>query len=144
MPPTHTRRAILVYLGLALGNPLGRSHAAPARNLEDLLRAMRIVETGGEPNGGRDAVGDNGRSQGPLQIGRAYHTDSRVPGPYENVRDYAYACRVVIAYWRRWVPSALQSLDFEVLARTHNGGVKGATKKATLPYWRKVQAALNK
>ena len=144
MPPKHTRRAILVYLGLAFSSPLGRSHAAPARSLEDLLRAIKQVESGGEPNGGRDTIADGGRSIGPMCIGKAFWLDSRVPGRWEDVRELAYAQRVTIAFWRRYAPSALQSGDFETLARVFNGGPTGAKKKTTLPYWEKVRKALNR
>ena len=41
----------------------------------DTLQAIRQVETGGQPNEGRGAVGDGGRALGPLQIHRVYHVD---------------------------------------------------------------------
>ena len=134
-----TRRAALAYCALAFGSPFAM---AKPKSIADLFQAMRTVETGGEPNEGRDAIGDQGRSLGPLQIGRAYHADSRVPGRWDDVRDLDYAKRVCLAYWRRYCPAALDRLDFEPLARTHNGGPKGPTRAATLPYWRKIQAVL--
>lgn len=103
-----------------------------------LLQAIRQVETGGQPNGGRDAVGDGGRSIGPYQLQRAYHADSGVPGTYEQCRDREYAERVVRAYWRRYCPRGSD----EVKARTHNGGRLGPKKAATLKYWKKVQRAM--
>lgn len=116
---------------------------ANATTMTEFLRAIRTVETGGEPNGGRDAIGDQGRSIGPYQIGLAYFKDSNVKGQWEDVRDPAFAERVMIAYWRRYCPAALASNDFETLARVHNGGPRGAAKNATLPYWRKVHALLD-
>ena len=81
---------------------------------------------------------------GPLQISRAYHKDAGVPFPYEWVSEPEYAARTVIAYWKRWCPDALRKEDLQTLARVHNGGPNGAKKKATLPYWHKVQKILNR
>jgi TfoX/Sxy family transcriptional regulator of competence genes len=53
---------------------------------------------------------------------------------------------IILAYWRRYCPSALARGDVQTLARVHNGGPKWyATAKrraATLTYWRKVQVEL--
>lgn len=117
--------------------------AAPqADELDLLLDAIRVVETGGEPNGGRDAVGDQGRSIGPFQIQRAYWLDSEVPGSWEDCRDAAYARRVVQAYWRRYAPQAFARADARVLARIHNGGPGGARSERTLVYWTRVEREL--
>ena len=35
-----------------------------------VLDAIRIVESGGEPNGGRGAVGDGGNALGPTRFGK--------------------------------------------------------------------------
>lgn len=115
--------------------------ACPAATLSDYLDALQQVETGGEPNGGRDAVGDDGASLGPLQIQRAYWQDSRVPGTYEQVRDVAYARRVVIGYARRYEPAALKRGDWETLARLHNAG-PGWRRVNNKAYWKRVQAAM--
>ena len=45
----------------------------------------------------------------------------------------------MIAYWKRYCPKAFEAGDWETLARVHNGGPKGHTKKATLKYWEKVK-----
>lgn len=115
-----------------------------AASLDGLLAALREVETGGEPEGGRLAVGDGGQALGPFQIHRAYWTDAGVPGSFERCRDADYARRVVIAYWERWCPDALRELDLETLARTHNGGPAGARKASTRGYWRKVRLVLER
>jgi len=116
------------------------AYAAP----RELLDAIRQVETGGEKNGGRDAIGDNGKSIGPYQIGRAYWLDSRVPGEWSDCCDAAYAERVILAYWTRYCPAALRANDMETLARIHNGGPTGHRKQATMVYWRKVKALLDR
>jgi hypothetical protein len=115
---------------------------------------MTAVESGGRA----DAIGDGGRSIGPLQIQRAYWADARMDtGRYDDCRDAGYARQVVLAYWDRYAPSALRAAGSktrgardegrvmdaaEVLARTHNGGPRGAQKAATAAYWNKVQAAM--
>lgn len=110
--------------------------------LDEILDALRVVETGGEPDGGRDARGDGGRALGPYQIHRAHWVDAGLPGRYEDCRDPLYARREVIAYFERWCPTALVRCDAEVLARVHNGGPNGRSKASTLPYWRKMKAKL--
>jgi hypothetical protein len=110
-----------------------------------VLDAIRQVETGGH----RDpvnAVGDGGKAIGPYQIHRVYWQDAVERDPslvangetYANVRNQAYAERVILAYWSRYAPS----WDAQTLSRIHNGGPKGHRRRATLGYWGKVQAAL--
>jgi len=110
------------------------------------LDAIRRVETGGLPNAGKGAVGDKGASIGPYQIQRAYHADARMKaGRYEDCSaNHAYSEQTMLAYFARYAPKALESKDWETLARMHNGGPKGHTKKATLGYWAKVQKELGK
>jgi hypothetical protein len=131
-----------MILAFALCALLCPSPSLAAPDVEPLLDAIRLVETGSEPNGGRDAIGDEGRSIGPYQIQRAYWLDSGVAGRYESCRDPEYARRVVRAYWRRYCPDALDRGDYEVLARVHNGGARGHRKEYTLPYWSKVEREL--
>ena len=147
----------MILIALLLGWP-GIAQAAPVRPLADgsppacrtvstysldaILDALRSTESGGQRNGGRDATGDGGRAIGPYQIHRAYFLDAGLPGRYEDCRDPEYSRRVVIAYWRRWCPEALERSDAEVLARVHNGGPRGASKPGTLAYWSRVERRL--
>ena len=110
------------------------------------LDAIRRVETGGLPNAGKGAVGDKGASIGPYQIQRAYHTDARMKaGRYEDCStDASYSEQTMLAYFARYAPKALESKDWETLARVHNGGPKGHTKKATEAYWAKVKKEMDK
>jgi hypothetical protein len=118
---------------------------APASySLEELLAALRLVETGGLKHEGRHATGDGGKALGPYQIHRAYWKDSGLAGSHEDCRDPAYAREVVQAYWRRYCPRELAEGNLEVLARVHNGGPEGHKKSATLRFWRKVEAELQK
>lgn len=128
----------------ALGPTRTAQREAPRWNLAEILRAVRIVETGCGVDAGRDAVGDDGKAFGPFQIHRAYWLDSGVPGRFEDCRDREYACRVVVAYWRRYCGRALETLDAEILARVHNGGPGGDRKACTQKFWRKVERELAK
>src|SRR6185295_1043862 len=107
-------------------------------SLSEILAAIRAVESGGSPDGGRGALGDRGEAVGPYQIHRAYWEDARVAGVHSDCRDPEYARGVVLAYWKRYCARALETRDAEVLARVHNGGPSGAAKTSTIPFWRKV------
>lgn len=116
---------------------------AAAAKLEKLIKAIETVES----NGRDDATGDGGRAAGRYQIWRAYWQDAvehcpEIGGSYEDVRDRAYGRRVVVAYLLRYCPSAVAEADLERCARVHNGGPRGHKRRATLPYWRKVEAVL--
>ena len=119
------------------------------------LDAIRIVETGGEPNEGIGSRGDGGNARGPYQIHRIYHVDAA--GEDKSLGDYSltltsksYSERVVRAYMSRYASGALRRLelglgslkDVETVARIHNGGPQGHRKQATLGYWGKVRRAL--
>lgn len=137
--------ALLVGLsGLSDAAPVEplAGNVEPPFSLDEILDALRTTESGGYANEGRDATGDGGLAIGPFQIHRGYFIDSGVDGRYEDCRDPEYARGVVLAYWRRWCPDALERRDAEVLARVHNGGPRGAHKPSTLVYWRKVESRL--
>ena len=122
-----------LFLLLALAAP---AHAAPPASF---WAALHQVETSGRHG---PILGDNGRSLGPLQISRAYFTDSRVAGTYEQVVDLAFARRVVSAYLQRYAAKAWAAGDVETLARIHNGGPRGDKKQATVNYAAKVRRAM--
>lgn len=110
------------------------------------LDALREVETGGQPNEGRDAVGDGGKALGPYQIHKSYWQDAvdfdkTIGGKYEDVKDKAYAEKIVKAYLKRYLKN---KITYENAARVHNGGPKGHTKAATVKYWKKVKKLLSK
>ena len=100
--------------------------------------ALQEVETGGHPDPA-NAVGDGGKSIGWLQISAPYQQDSGVKG---DVRKWNVAIRVCLGYWMRYCPQAMAGRDWQTMARTHNGGPRGTRKRATLPYWRKVQEVM--
>ena len=122
----------------------GAVAAPPADyDLDRVLDAIRIVETGGEKDPA-NAVGDNGNSIGPFQISRAYWQDAidhdpSIGGVYTDCKNEAYARQIVRAYMLRYV----KVWSDENVARTHNGGRLGPKKKSTVKYWRKVQEHLD-
>jgi hypothetical protein len=116
--------------------------AAAGWTLDEILAALRHVESGGCPDEGRSARGDGGSAIGPYQIHRAYWQDAKVPGSYERCRDAEYARAVVLAYWRRYCPQALQALEAETLVRVHNGGPRGHAKASTRAFWLRVEREL--
>ena len=142
-----TKKTITTILFLAVS---ALSSFAADRKIDadtrKFLDAVRRVETGGLPNAGKGAVGDKGASIGPYQIQRAYHADARMKsGKYEDCSaSHVYSEQTMLAYFARYAPKALESKDWQTLARVHNGGPKGHTKKATLGYWAKVQKEMGK
>jgi hypothetical protein len=140
---------IRTMLALLLLAPLAMAQALTVADLDALrvehrafLDALAQVESGGKD----DAVGDNGKAIGRMQIWEIYWTDAvahaNIGGEYADCKGKAYAERVVMAYLHRYGKKALADKDYEKLARIHNGGPRGHTKTATVKYWRKVEKAL--
>jgi hypothetical protein len=112
-------------------------------NITNLITALIAVETGGCRNPDQ-AIGDGGRALGPLQIHREVVQDvNRLTGAsyrHQDMTNRAKARAVCQKYLEHYGRGATT----EQLARRWNGGPRGDTKAATLPYWRKVEAALRK
>lgn len=110
---------------------------------ERTARAICQVES----SGGKDKRdGDNGKAIGPFQIHRGYWEDAtyflQVDWPYSDARDMSKARAVVHAYTRHYARRYKLPWTPETIARIHNGGPRGWSKNATLPYWSKVQRAM--
>jgi hypothetical protein len=126
-------------------NPSGESEKSSRQcQLDLLLEAIRMVESVGNDN----AVGDGGKAFGPYQISWRHWRDAmRQGGVYWSYPYYAYsrshARQAVLWYWERFCPEALDRLDFETLARVHNGGPDGMGNRRTLGYWRRVREQLD-
>ena len=111
-----------------------------------ILDTLRAVETGGERDPDR-AVGDNGKALGAYQVWRVYWVDACEYDPtlrerdYQSVTDREYAERVVIAYLSRYA----REWSIDTIARIHNGGPAGATKRrrATNDYAVKARQAFD-
>ena len=113
--------------------------SASAADFAGFVRAVHQVETSGRTGA---ILGDGGRALGPLQIHRGCFKDSGVAGRYEDVSSLPVARAVMHGYLSRYAPAALASGDWATCARVWNGGPKGASKTATLAYWRKVEGKL--
>ena len=116
--------------------------------------AIKQVESSGNEN----AVGDNGRSIGPLQIQRGYYNDAVERNPslqsgkyagymYENCKgpgSFEYSRAVAESYMNRYATEGRlgHSPTFEDMARIHNGGPNGYKMEATVKYWDKVNKIL--
>lgn len=109
-------------------------------NITNLITALIAVESSGNDQ----AVGDQGRALGPLQIHRAVVTDvNRFTGSHyrhSEMTNRAIARKVCQAYLERYALGATA----EQAARRWNGGPRGDQKPATLGYWRKVEKQLAK
>ena len=108
-------------------------------NLSNLITALIIVESSGHDQ----AIGDNGRALGPLQIHKAVVTDvNRITGSHyrhSEMTNRAIARKVCQAYLEHYG----KGCTTEQLARKWNGGgPAGDRKAATVAYWAKVKKAI--
>ena len=112
-----------------------------------LLNALVWVESSRNAN----AVGDNGKAIGLLQLHKIYVDDvNRILG----VKKYSYADRwnpqksveMTVVYLKhyghRYERLTGKKASYEVLAKIHNGGPNGWEKIKTNKYWYKVQRYL--
>lgn len=104
-------------------------------NLHSLISALMIVESSGNDQ----AIGDNGRAIGPLQIHRSVVLDvNRITG--SNYRHSEMTNRVAArAVCQAYLEHYGRGKSLEEQARIWNGGPTGHKKAATVSYWRRVQ-----
>jgi hypothetical protein len=106
--------------------------------LSNLISALIIVESSGNDQ----AIGDNGRAVGPLQIHRGVVLDvNRITGSHykhSEMTNRVAARAVCEAYLKAYG----KGKTTEQQARIWNGGPTGDRKTATEGYWRKVQKAI--
>jgi len=135
------RHIILAFIAVIV--PPGFGWQAEELTYDDFFYALAQVES----NHNDDAVGDGGNAIGRYQVWRVYWIDatefSGIGGKYEDVKDKAYAERIIEAYMQRYARKAWAAKDWETVARIHNGGPRGHKKKATEKYWQKVKAVLD-
>ena len=106
--------------------------------LSNLISALIIVESSGNDQ----AIGDNGRAVGPLQIHRGVVQDvNRFTGSHyqwqqmTNRVQARAVCQAYLTYYGKGCTT-------EQLARRWNGGPTGDRKPATEAYWAKVKKNL--
>jgi len=109
-----------------------------AMNLNSLISALMIVESGNNDQ----AIGDQGRAIGCLQIHKAVVLDvNKFTGSHYRHQDMTnrVAARAVCqAYLEHYG----KGKTTEQQARIWNGGPTGDRKQATVAYWRRVQRNL--
>ena len=107
-------------------------------NISNLISALIIVESSGNDQ----AIGDNGRALGPLQIHRGVVLDvNRITGSnyrHSEMTNRAAARAVCEAYLRHYG----RGKTTEQQARIWNGGPTGDRKSTTEAYWAKVKKHL--
>lgn len=116
-----------------------------AKDFKSFVKVLNKVEAKGQKKGVKP--GDNGRAIGPLQIHYNYWQDAldanpSMGGNYSDCNQWSYSVKVVKAYLRRYVPDALQAMDYKKMARVHNGGPSGYNKVATFLYWEEFRKNL--
>jgi hypothetical protein len=118
--------------------PSQQEEQDPYASYRPFLNALRArEEIPGQP------WGDDNTSYGPYQISLAYFVDANIASPSLwplSLADPHLSEQTMFAYWARYCPQALLEHNYEVLARVHNGGPRGAQKASTLRYWEWVQA----
>ena len=107
-------------------------------NLTNLISALIIVESSGNDQ----AIGDNGRALGPLQIHRGVVLDvNRITGSHYRHQDMTNrvaaraVCQAYLTHYGRGATT-------EQLARRWNGGPTGDRKTATVAYWRRIRQVI--
>lgn len=114
-----------------------------------LLPFLAQVESANDPN----AIGDNGRAVGILQIHKCVVDDvNRILGAdvfkYSDRKNQGLSWRIAGIYLghygRHYERLTGKSATHEVLARIWNGGPDGWKKPSTLKYWKRVQKELKK
>jgi len=115
-------------------------------NMDTLLNALEIVES----NGKKNAIGDNGKAKGILQIwdvvvqdvNRVYKTTYVHDDAFDPVKARDIAKKYLTFWGKRYNVNTGEEPTYEVLARIWNGGPKGYRKDATIKYWNKVKSYL--
>lgn len=103
-----------------------------------------------ESNGDNDAIGDDGKAQGCLQIWQCYIDDANQYAGTSYTHDDAFdreaSIQIFTAYMRRYATEDRlgRVVTAEDIARIHNGGPNGYKKAATDGYWQKVKAELHR
>ena len=133
----------------------GREKAPERSDMDRLLDAIAQVESGNRA----DAIGDNGRAVGAYQMWKICVDDvNRIVGLRHTTRHrFTYddrfnpvlsrsMCRIYMTYYGAfcYYPGGLKMGNAQVMARIWNGGPRGHLKAATLPYWKKVKAEMER
>lgn len=103
-----------------------------------------------ESNNDDSAVGDKGKARGRYQIWQICFKDAQIYDkslaniPYSAVTNQIIANKVLTAYLNKYCQKEIKQNNFEVMARTWNGGPDGKNKLNTIKYWEKVKNLIDK
>jgi hypothetical protein len=115
-------------------------------NIDNLIPALIKIESGGDLN----AIGDNGKAFGQLQIweivikdvNRVYKTNYK----HKDAFYYYNSIEICVLYLNFWGKNYKRKTgndpSLEVLSKIWNGGPFGYKKKSTNKYWIKVKNLL--
>lgn len=133
------------YSHFAMANTYSETKPTTDNDWDKLLTAMSIVESGGKANIKKLDV-NHRYSYGCLQIQELYLQDSglgyKVDDLYNKDVSFAVARAYLSRYARSYEKRTGKPATYEVLARIHNGGPRGAERSATNGYWQKVLSQL--
>ena len=118
---------------------------AQAKDFKVFVKTINIVEAKGQKTNVKP--GDNGRAIGPMQIHYEYWLDAvsadpSIGGKYSDCNKWSYSVKVVQAYLKLHAPKAFQRMDYQTLARIHNGGPNGHIWHSTVSYWERFKKAM--
>lgn len=119
--------------------------------MKDLILSIIPLLCQIESNHNPNAVGDNGRAVGILQIHECVVDDVNGylaidfrSSDRRDSRNSQYLCYFYLLRWgRAYQRNTGKNPTKEVLCRIWNGGPKGYLKKSTIPYWNKVKDLLD-
>ena len=148
MPATSTRSNAQTKNQLNISH-FQQQNSADVESLErftDLIAALKIIESNNNPN----AIGDNGKAKGILQIHKSVIDDVNRIYKTTYVHDDAYnvtkavdICKKYLLYWgNHYTKKENKKPTLEVLSRIWNGGPMGYKKNSTIKYWKKVKKYL--
>ena len=117
-----------------------------------LIPFLCLIESNNDPN----AIGDNGKAVGILQIHECVVHDvnkyilanSPQSGTYTledrlDPKKSKEICSIYLTIWGRYYEETTNiPADIEVLSRIWNGGAKGWSKSSTEKYWDKVESKI--
>jgi hypothetical protein len=116
-------------------------------NWAAILLAIAMVESGGRSDA---PAGDGGKSRGVYQIQEGYWKDGWAFSTEYQPDNKELSEDTIKGYMHRYAKDSANRFDkgtatmkdAEIVSRIHNGGPKGARRKATKGYWKKVKGEL--
>ena len=110
-----------------------------------IMMVLITIETGVHPDPA-NAIGDNGKALGILQMHEAYVADAaehaNTTWSHSDALDPSTARKIFLAYMSRYAKMERKPHHMsyaEYVSRIHNGGPTGHLKDSTISYWHKVK-----